>query len=100
MLLKGDLSAVCAVGSTELWKTLNWFLLQYTSEKIRSLRKSLGDSVCVHPIKNRGLRLSKLTTPPMMRLTARREMSVAEKGAVIVLFYLRYPFAVISLISG
>ena len=35
-----------------------------------------------------------------MPLTARREMTLAEKGAIIVLFYLRYSFAAISLITG
>jgi len=69
-------------------------------DRIQSLRKSLGDSVCEHPIKNTELRLCKLATPPMMPLTAQRETSLAVKGAIIVLFYLRYSFAVISLTTG
>jgi len=35
-----------------------------------------------------------------MPLTARREMTLGEKGAIIILFYLRYSFAAISLITG
>lgn len=68
--------------------------------KVQSLCKSLGDSVHAHTNNNIGLRVCKHTTPPMMPLTARWEISLAVKGAIIICFYLRYSFAAISLITG
>jgi len=67
---------------------------------VQSLCKSLGDSVHVHPIKNMGLWLRKFATPPTIPLTAWREMTLAEQRAIIVLLYLRYSCAAISLITG
>jgi len=66
----------------------------------KSLHKSLGDSVCVHPIKITGLWLCKLSTPSRLPLTARPDMTLAEIGAIIALFYFGYSFAAISLITG
>jgi len=47
-----------------------------------------------------GLQLCMSAIYPKMPLIALGEMSLAEKKAMIILFYLKYSFAVISLITG
>jgi len=73
----------------------------YTAPRLlQSLGKSPGDWVRDHPNKNTGFWLCKLPTPPLMPLTAHQEVTLAEKRAIMLFFYLRYSFTAISLIAG
>ena len=67
---------------------------------LQSVPKCLGNLVHAYPVNNTAFCLWKLATPSRIPLPEWQEMLQEEKKAIIILFYLRYYFTMITLITG